>query len=395
MKKLLILLISIFFFTLSHAQETVKVTFKYNFINSIKGYTYDTKLVLERDGKKIGESKIKNQEIPNEVTFTIPKGNATLKATLYALYNGKWEARTDDNGYSFDCVYTKFSAWDKNATINLTADIENFSFDATESFDNNNTYNDIDDFGDVYNSLMDVYYNGFDNMVSDKDYKDALAKLNRYLTRFKEGYYGTMEIKDGYLYDNYQSGKYSKIKVTDIDKVIEVETGTEVAIKCKNNSKCVYSTYTNDYHDEMPFSNKGNKFNTQELIDLINNVLNAYNKSSNNKNTDYKTALNKVNKYLKTFDNGYYGYLEVKDGYLYDRFKSGKYSKAKIEDLGKAKEDTPNKKVVINCFSNQDCVYSTYTELYHSQMTFSQTESFNTQELINLLNDFIKAYKGY
>lgn len=47
----------------------------------------------------------------------------------------------------------------------------------------------------------------------------------------------------------------------------------------------------------------------------------------------YKEQLQKVNNYLKTFDNGYYGYLEIKDGYLYDRFSSGKYSKSEINTL--------------------------------------------------------------
>ena len=48
----------------------------------------------------------------------------------------------------------------------------------------------------------------------------------------------------------------------------------------------------------------------------------------------YKEELKKVNDFLKTFDNGYYGYLEIKDGYLYDRFPSGKYSKSEIKYLG-------------------------------------------------------------
>ena len=107
----------------AHAQEKVNITYKFIFINSNKGFTYDTKLVLERNGKKFGESKVKDQEKLNEVTFTIPKGNATLKATLYAFNKGTWQARIVKNNYGFDCIYEKNRNWDENATIKITVDI--------------------------------------------------------------------------------------------------------------------------------------------------------------------------------------------------------------------------------------------------------------------------------
>jgi hypothetical protein len=107
----------------------------------------------------------------------------------------------------------------------------------------------------------------------------------------------------------------------------------------------------------------------------------------------YKTQLNQLNNYLKTFDDGYYGYLEVKDGYLYDRFKSGKYSKAKISDLLKAKESEAKRKVIVPC-KYGNCVFSTYTDSYHEQMSFSQSKDFNTTVLIDLLNKFLVAYNN-
>lgn len=415
MKKIFILFISILLSFSIYAQGNINVTFKYKIINSIKGYTYKTKLVLERNGKKVGESKVKDQEQVNETTFSIPKGTATLKATLYALYEGKWEARTADNDYSFDCIYEKNRNWSENATITLTADITEFTFDAEESFSKKNKKDDFDDLlynedegiDDDYDKAMEKLnkYSSKYEEVSNANYENELATLNRYLKRFKGGYYGYMEINDGYLYDNYLSGKYSKMKISDIDKVIEVETNKEVAITCKNGKECVYSTYTDSYHDEMPFSNNGETFNTKELINMLNNVINAYkntgssSSSSNNTTTSsssvkYKAALDKVNNYLKTFDSGYYGYLEIKDGYLYDRFKSGKYSKVLISDLDKAVEETPNTKVVIKCSGSKECVFSTYTDSYHNQMSFSQDKSFNTKELIDLLNNLIAAYKN-
>ena len=61
-------------------------------------------------------------------------------------------------------------------------------------------------------------------------------------------------------------------------------------------------------------------------------------KTATTSNSNYQSSLKKINEYLKTFDNGYYGYLEIKDGYLYDRFPSGKYSKSEIKYLGNAVE---------------------------------------------------------
>ncbi|MBL0078948.1 MAG: hypothetical protein IPP53_07485 [Bacteroidetes bacterium] len=109
---------------------------------------------------------------------------------------------------------------------------------------------------------------------------------------------------------------------------------------------------------------------------------------------NYITQLNKINQFLKTFDNGYYGYLEIKDGYLYDRFPSGKYSKSEIKYLGKAREEELKRKVVVDCLSEKDCVYSTYTNSYHAQISFSQSTDFNTSTLIALLNELLDAYKN-
>jgi hypothetical protein len=109
---------------------------------------------------------------------------------------------------------------------------------------------------------------------------------------------------------------------------------------------------------------------------------------------NYTVQLNKINQFLKTFDNGYYGYLEIKDGYLYDRFPSGKYSKSEIKYLGKARETELKRKVVVDCLNEQDCVYSTYTNSYHPQISFSQSTDFNTSILISLLNELLDAYRN-
>lgn len=108
----------------------------------------------------------------------------------------------------------------------------------------------------------------------------------------------------------------------------------------------------------------------------------------------YTSELKKLNDYLKTFDNGYYGYLEISGGYLYDRFKSGKHTKALMSDLEKAETEIHNQKVKVICKDNKSCVFSTYTDSYHKEMSFSQSASFNSSELVTLFNNFINAYNN-
>lgn len=233
-----------------------------------------------------------------------------------------------------------------------------------------------------------------------QSYKSALQKVNTFLKTFDDGYYGHLEIKDGVLYDYYKSGKYSKMNMSDFSSVKE-ESSMKVVIYCMYDEDCVYSTYTDSYHKQLSFSQSTN-FNTDELVTLFENLKKAYNGSSsstekNNKPENSKqtiaSALAKANAYLKTFDNNYYGYLDVKDGMLYDYYKSGKYSKMSMSDFSTVKEES-DKKVVIYCAEDGDCVYSTYTDSYHKELSFSQSNNFNTQELITLLENIKIAYDG-
>ncbi|MGG9972281.1 hypothetical protein ACQ33O_10850 [Ferruginibacter sp. SUN002] len=266
MKKTIFVLLSFLSICLApafaKAQQKVSVTFKFVTINTISGYDHVSKLLVYCDDDKIGESSQKLQSVANSITVKVPKGNHTVKAELWALYKGTWEVRTLANNYSFDFEYTKTGNWKVNNTIDLTFDINDEVVNVTE-----------------------------------------------------------------------------KIPVTSDDDEEVAESNTK---------------------------SKGS----------------------------YATELAKINKFLKTFDDGYYGYLEIIDGYLYDRFKSGKYSKSEIKYLGTAYEDTYKRKVVIPCTSSKECVYSTYTDSYHKTVTFSQSTDFNTSELITLLNNLLDAYKG-
>jgi hypothetical protein len=237
-------------------------------------------------------------------------------------------------------------------------------------------------------------------------YKIPLDKINDYLKTFDNGYYGYLEIKDGYLYDRFKSGEHTKTAIKDLGNAKEEESSRKVVLTCKSGNQCVFSTYTNSYHEKMSFSQSSN-FNTSALVTLLNNLVTALNNNStstltktesnpvtNSNNADYSTALKKLNDYLKTFDNGYYGYFEVKDGYIYIRFKAGKYNKFKMEDMEGAVIQEQYSRVIFRCKSGS-CISTDWTENGKEVYTqFTKGSAYNYKELADLLNDFKDAYLG-
>ncbi len=261
-------------------------------------------------------------------------------------------------------------------------------------------------------------------LSSGQPYKMQLDEVNNYLKTFDNGYYGYLEIKDGYLYDRFKDGtNYCKAKVTELDYAFEKEKNLKVDIACKGSGNCVYSTYTNQNYSSFTFSQSSN-FNTSQLISLFNNLIAACNQPGTTKNTEstvnfdkyksnidimsssssstesssaggYQTALKKLNDYLKTFDNGYYGYFEVKDGYIYDRFKAGKYNKFKMEDMEGAVMQEQYSRVIFKCKGDNKCISTDWKENGKEEYSqFLSNGSFNYQELAALLNNFRDAYLG-
>jgi hypothetical protein len=255
--------------------------------------------------------------------------------------------------------------------------------------------------------------------TSTENYQTALKKVNEYLKTFDNGYYGYLEIKDGFLYDKFPSGKYSKSEIKYLGKAYEEDPDKKVSINCIEGKDCVFSTYTDSYHGSIGFS-QTYSFNTSELITLLDNLIAAYKKSTGNykndvalianyttknesinstkitttSNSNYKTALQKLNDYLKTFDNGYYGYFEVKDGYIYDRFKAGKYNKFKMEDMEGAIVQPEYSRVIFKCKSG-NCISTDWKENGKEEYTqFTKGSAYNYKELADLLNNFKDAYLG-
>ncbi|QQR97085.1 MAG: hypothetical protein IPK18_09300 [Sphingobacteriales bacterium] len=451
MKKLLVLLACIILSYTVHAQGNVNVTFKFIFINSKAGFTYDSKLVLERNGVKVGESKIKNQELLNEATFSIPKDNATLKATIYALYNGKWEARTKNNGYSFDCVYEKNKNWDKNESIKITVDIEKNDIIIDENAStNNNTYSNNSSNDNLSKAAkerleMQKQMNSSNNTsttTTSNNYNSqtALQKLNKYLKTFDNGYYGYLEVVGNKIYTRFKSGEYCEANINDLDKAVEVMSGTKVAVKCKSGN-CVFSTYTNSKHEQMSFS-QNTSFNTQELITLLNNALaECKNKptstttnnvkqttETNKKTTDddddyweefaylmgysegedsnteskvngsgnYQTALDNLNKYLLEFNRDIYRNIKVENGnvnFTYNTYSTVYTTSISIADLKKAtvvKVSNENK-VKIMCSGASNCFSGGWNPKSDHFQFFPLKPTTDVSKIKTLIEDFIKA----
>lgn len=104
--------------------ETVNLSISYEVLNTRPGYSYDAKLVVYVDDAQVGESSVKNQEIPNSVTVPIPTGSHNVKAVLLANYDGVWEERTIANDYSNDFIWRKSANFKKDTKVKLYFDID-------------------------------------------------------------------------------------------------------------------------------------------------------------------------------------------------------------------------------------------------------------------------------
>lgn len=108
----------------------------------------------------------------------------------------------------------------------------------------------------------------------------------------------------------------------------------------------------------------------------------------------YSYQLEQLNYFLKDFNDGYYGYIEVVDGYIVIRFRDGNYSKFKIENMAAPEYDTTWDQITWDCKNESLCVETDWNdEGKESGILFSELGSYNMNYLYDLLNSFISAYK--
>ena len=116
------------------AQETIKITFKYKFINVNDGFDHISRMKVYLDGNLIGTSNpdgtssdaslIHKETTENIFAVEVPKGFHKLRAIVEAYYQGTWEEHLKENSYALDCLYEKSMDFNKAMNVELEFDIE-------------------------------------------------------------------------------------------------------------------------------------------------------------------------------------------------------------------------------------------------------------------------------
>jgi hypothetical protein len=117
---------------------------------------------------------------------------------------------------------------------------------------------------------------------------------------------------------------------------------------------------------------------------------------STKKNQDrYKYQLEQLNAFLADFKDGYYGQMAVEDGFVIIRYQDGYYSKFRIEDMADPELYTRWGQISWNCKNESLCVETDWNEAgKESGILFSDFGSIMLEDLMELLTNFINAYKG-
>lgn len=237
-----------------------------------------------------------------------------------------------------------------------------------------------------------------------------LNAINTYLSKFDNGYYGYLEIQDGYLINYFkEANQYRKAKLSDLGEARVLTAGNKVGYTCKNGAKCDYSSLTKSYHEDFTFS-QTTAFNTAELVKLLNAVLQlqpgasssirplndnnatneAYNSNLMKKAGD---ALQALNQHILTLDDGRYKGIEIKDGVVYSHYANKNYAKANLEDLAYVTAVKEDNHVKLACMEGKKCVYSTITNSTHDYLNFNVTQA-TSDKTVQLLNTFLTTVKA-
>lgn len=265
------------------------------------------------------------------------------------------------------------------------------------------------------------------NSSSKTSYTAALSELNKFLKDYDKELNKSIEVKGDYIIEHFRGSYTSKAKISDIAGVETDAKYNVVHLYCKNNAKCVYSSYMKSDYDYFNYncssasqmntlyklmtefwnqlngisssastsnsSNSSQKYTeSSEFLDGLKSNIDITNSSSSS--SSYQTSLSKLNDFLKTFDNGFFGKLEVKDGYIFTRFKNGNFNKFKMQDMQDAVIDEANKKVIFKCKGDKYCQSTDWKENsnYYSHFYGDNVTRDQLVKLRDLLNTFKKDY---
>lgn len=216
-----------------------------------------------------------------------------------------------------------------------------------------------------------------------------LSELNNFFKTFDNGYYGYISVDQTYLYTNIKDGRRSKIPIAEISEARVEEANRVVKIYCKSGN-CVTGV-TGKMFPSMSYRTSID-FDANKLARDLNRLINIL-KGRNNVTPNNSDVLAKINSFLKTFDNGYYGYLSVDDYYLYTNIKNGGRSKIPISEMSEARVVTKNRNVRIFCKSG-DCVTGVNGNMYDGMGYRTDLYDFDTDQLARDLNQLIRELQG-
>lgn len=111
-----------------------------------------------------------------------------------------------------------------------------------------------------------------------------------------------------------------------------------------------------------------------------------------NANSEPWFAMQKrVNEFLKTFDNGFYGEVVILHDTLFNMYKGGGFSAIPLNQYTEARVVTDKRKVGIFCSNDSRCVINAQG-IHFDMMPFSMQSDFDADKFAKELNDLIKSY---
>lgn len=209
-----------------------------------------------------------------------------------------------------------------------------------------------------------------------------------------------LTIEDGkklvYSYGSFQTW----IPIEKIDKMEVNKNMYQISLTCVNGEDCVRNSYMLPNETKLVID-PHTTFEKAEFVKRMQLLLDKLKPASKTKTPEkkvikpkYKEAMDQLNTFLKTFDNGYYGYFEVVGDDIFLRFKKGKYNKIKMEDIQGAVIQEDYSRVIFKCKGSVKCISTDWKvdgkEEYMQFMTDSG--GFDYEELATLLDNFKKTY---
>lgn len=211
----------------------------------------------------------------------------------------------------------------------------------------------------------------------------SLAKVNKRLKTLDNGYYKRIEFDGNYILNTVPAGT-RKIAIKDIEDVILAED--LVQIICKTGD-CV-KWDDGDSNDALGFDYTDDD-DPYALRDELRSLIRAIRNNKGSNPAD--RAIQKINEYFVTFDDGFYGTLSYDESFIYnDMSKSGR-RRIPINAIRDVK--IVGNAVRFRCKNGNDCARGSDQETLYDAMGFSSDLDYNADYFAGLLRDLLNALR--